>query len=602
MSPRTFAAFVAFLTIAGVLGPASRVAALPDLVPEIASVSVVEGAAVDPGDVVEGCAGAETGRHLIRFGTRTRNDGLDDLVLGPPGCPDCPTNPGAPCSNPLFECSASHGHPHFHGFIEAELVNSAGAVVAEGHKHGFCLLDLECPTPVYTCANQGISAGCSDIYVEGLPCQYIDITDLALPHGHYTLRVTVDAEDQLLEADEGNNVVTRPLVLGSPAPTCPVHVAGGLPAPIPDLGLASSSVVVPAGMVDRIRIVDLEGVHPYMQDLEFRVRSPSGTEVVVVDRVCGGSFGFDLDVADAATQPIPCPPTDGNLYMPSGPLAAFAGEDPAGLWTLEVRDLASGDEGTLSGWGIEVCDQCGNGVLDPGEVCDDGNTSDGDCCTADCQSAAADGTVCGDPAECLAGGACTSGVCSGAAVSCDPCLQCSPPNGCVAPDALLCSGLVPVSSKLVVKKHPVSPALDRLVWKWKAGAPVPLLDFGAPDSVTDISLCLFDEEGLKLSATAPAAGICGAGPCWRRSSSVFRYGDKELSPDGLLKLSLKSGDAGKASIRVKGKGVELGAPSLPLVGAVTARVIRNDGTPCWEASFVEPKRNDDRVYRAKASQ
>ena len=29
---------------------------------------------------------------------------------------------------------------------------------------------------------------------------------------------------------------------------------------------------------------------------------------------------------------------------------------------------------------------CGNAVLDPGELCDDGNVQDGDNCTADCQS------------------------------------------------------------------------------------------------------------------------------------------------------------------------------------------------------------------------
>jgi cysteine-rich repeat protein len=31
-------------------------------------------------------------------------------------------------------------------------------------------------------------------------------------------------------------------------------------------------------------------------------------------------------------------------------------------------------------------ERCGNGVLDPGEVCDDGNTTDGDGCPATCQS------------------------------------------------------------------------------------------------------------------------------------------------------------------------------------------------------------------------
>jgi cysteine-rich repeat protein len=35
---------------------------------------------------------------------------------------------------------------------------------------------------------------------------------------------------------------------------------------------------------------------------------------------------------------------------------------------------------------IEVAPACGDGVLDPGEVCDDGNNVDGDSCSADCLS------------------------------------------------------------------------------------------------------------------------------------------------------------------------------------------------------------------------
>ncbi|HEY0250051.1 MAG TPA: DUF4215 domain-containing protein, partial [Kofleriaceae bacterium] len=39
-----------------------------------------------------------------------------------------------------------------------------------------------------------------------------------------------------------------------------------------------------------------------------------------------------------------------------------------------------------------ISNSCGNGLVDPGEVCDDGNITDGDGCSADCKSAEA----CGD--------------------------------------------------------------------------------------------------------------------------------------------------------------------------------------------------------------
>ncbi len=53
---------------------------------------------------------------------------------------------------------------------------------------------------------------------------------------------------------------------------------------------------------------------------------------------------------------------------------------------------------------------CGNGEIEPGEACDDGNTVGGDCCTAACRAVAV-GTLCaGD------GNVCTDDVCDGAGV------------------------------------------------------------------------------------------------------------------------------------------------------------------------------------------
>jgi len=46
-----------------------------------------------------------------------------------------------------------------------------------------------------------------------------------------------------------------------------------------------------------------------------------------------------------------------------------------------------GGGGSVGGGGGSV-DTCGNGVLDPGEACDDGNRSDGDCCSSTCEKLA----------------------------------------------------------------------------------------------------------------------------------------------------------------------------------------------------------------------
>ena len=82
---------------------------------------------------------------------------------------------------------------------------------------------------------------------------------------------------------------------------------------------------------------------------------------------------------------------------------------------------------------------CGNGVVEVGEQCDDGNTSAGDCCGATCSFEAL-GSPCEDGNACTQGDTCNgSGAClAGAPLVCDDGLfcngleTCSPAAGCVA--------------------------------------------------------------------------------------------------------------------------------------------------------------------------
>jgi cysteine-rich repeat protein len=65
---------------------------------------------------------------------------------------------------------------------------------------------------------------------------------------------------------------------------------------------------------------------------------------------------------------------------------------------------------------------CGDGIVSPGEGCDDGNTANGDCCSAACVPAV-DGTSCSDGLFCNGAEACAAGLCAGGtppcAASCD---------------------------------------------------------------------------------------------------------------------------------------------------------------------------------------
>jgi len=92
-----------------------------------------------------------------------------------------------------------------------------GTVVAAGHKVGFCLLDDHAWSPTagpqakYDCWNQGIQSGWADVYAAGLPCQYIDVT--GVPGGNYTLRMTVNPDGLIPEANTNNNVALVPVTI-----------------------------------------------------------------------------------------------------------------------------------------------------------------------------------------------------------------------------------------------------------------------------------------------------------------------------------------------------------------------------------------------------
>jgi hypothetical protein len=197
-----------------------------DLTPEISDVRFEFGTNVSAGDVAEGCAERTSSVDLLRFSLTSRNVGTADFLLGNPLCPSpCSAHPLEICGNTEFMCSpaAGHDHPHYSNFARYELLDASGEAVVTGHKQGFCLLDSLCGNPQYTCDNQGISAGCGDIYGSTLGCQYLDVTDV--PSGNYVLRATLDPLDRIPEGNEANNVQ-------SVAVTVPPRTATGCGTPI----------------------------------------------------------------------------------------------------------------------------------------------------------------------------------------------------------------------------------------------------------------------------------------------------------------------------------------------------------------------------------
>src|SRR6185436_5424972 len=183
-------------------------------------------------DGVEGCAEATTGVDLLRFGAFSRNDGNADFVLGDPLCPTpCDQHPLEVCGDPDFVCSPAqgHNHAHYNNYARYDLLDQNGQSIVVGHKQGYCLRDTNCATPFYTCVNQGITAGCSDLYGSFLGCQYLDVT--GVPSGSYTLRVTIDPFDRITELSEANNVAQRSITIVRPTATSTAATPTRTPTP-----------------------------------------------------------------------------------------------------------------------------------------------------------------------------------------------------------------------------------------------------------------------------------------------------------------------------------------------------------------------------------
>lgn len=146
--------------------------------------------------VNEGCLTGFGMRDILRFTTHIKNIGDQDYYIGSPNA-----NSGQ------FTYDNCHGHWHYVGYAEYLLYDMQGNGVPIGYKNGFCVLDLECSdggTAQYGCGNMGISHGCGDIYGSGLPCQWIDITDVDTGKYMLVVRVNWDQSPDALGRVESN--------------------------------------------------------------------------------------------------------------------------------------------------------------------------------------------------------------------------------------------------------------------------------------------------------------------------------------------------------------------------------------------------------------
>jgi len=273
---------------------------------------------------------------------------------------------------------------------------------------------------------------------------------------------------------------------------------------------------------------------------------------------------------------------------------------------------------------------CGNGVVDEGESCDDGNTASGDCCSSlcrieiagsVCRAAASpcdapevcdgsstvcpadalldDGAACDDGDPCTTGDGCAAGACA-PGIGCDDGDACTgdvcTPAGCAheAAPATTCHAAATATFTLS-QKHGVSRSLR---WKWMKGSST-LAELGDPPVSTGYALCVYDAAGLVLRGDLPAGSSR-----WRKAgTTMWRYTDPTASAAGISKLDLAGSDVERARIALTAVGDALADPDLSagLALPVTVQLRRDDAPSCWTSVFeaASVKRNHASRFDAR---
>jgi hypothetical protein len=180
--------------------------------------------------------------------------------------------------------------------------------------------------------------------------------------------------------------------------------------------------------------------------------------------------------------------------------------------------------------------------------------------------------------------------------ACDAFLLCSntPLGGCSSPGKAM----------LIIKDKNAdgASAKDKLVWKWLKGAATTQADFGDPTATADYTLCIYTGgvPAPVMEAQVPAVANWSA-----ISTKGYKYMDKSKTADGIMKIMLKGGDAGKAKAQVLGKDanlpISLGLLPLDVTANVITQLSNSDNSNCWE-SVLPPGseiKNDTQMYKGK---
>src|SRR4029450_11138017 len=155
------------------------------------------------------------------------------------------------------------------------------------------------------------------------------------------------------------------------------------------------------------------------------------------------------------------------------------------------------------------------------------------------------------------------------------------------------------STTLAIKVRARSPKKTNLAWKWAKGAATLADELGDPRTDRTYGLCVWtNAPGALLALRVPP----DATRWTAKSDGHLTYKDGAGTADGVRRVTLEPGLAGKAKAHVAAGGTNLLAPALGGIATpVIVQLVDHDSTLCFESIFEsrDVQRNDMEALKAK---
>lgn len=212
-----------------------------------------------------------------------------------------------------------------------------------------------------TCTTPSTDPGSCGVTLSGTPTTagiyYFTVRVIALDSKSPTARSANITKDFSVTINAGLNYQIAITSSTLPSGLVSTSYSQSTPIPIPDTTTVTSTLKV-TGLPQSDTVATLASVkvnvdHTYDGDLQLKLKSPSGTEIILSNQRGGSGDNF-IDTVFSSTAvnsiAIGTAPFSGT-FAPDQPFSNLTG-GVNGTWTLTVADLVASDIGTLNNWSL----------------------------------------------------------------------------------------------------------------------------------------------------------------------------------------------------------------------------------------------------------